>query len=510
MSGPPPIGTVQVIPQISQETFDQVVVENIEEFEMDGEEALGDAVEQFKSQGVDLSNILIRIPGENGSDDKHPAMVKLDEYMKLLTNDSAETNVVIETCTELVTLMKDKAVRSLVAKNGGLAIVLAGCEKFVVPEENFDDLKIHSLNVLTSLVFEHPDTLGMVQQSCLEAASGETATPTPEIKRILALLEKTIDTTDAHALLIKAARFGCFMHESNRQAFVKGGLINICLSAAEEHSSHETVITQSMMTLRALTKDDDPRVPFGKGNEHASMIAKDNRGLERLMSVLTKCHEAENPNASIATELFKTLCQLANRDEFCKKIVDLGCLDYVLPALQVFGEDENVAHGGCTLLKAVAGNDEVKRIIGARGGISLIIDTMNKNLKSEKVIEQGAAALAAVTLKTPSNANAIAEADGAHVLVKVMYMHPKAAKLQRQVCMALRNMVVRNPELIDGVLGQGAESALNACLENHRATCGDEAKAALRDLKCKVELKELWTGAMRLNDREIDGSKRQD
>ena len=67
-----------------------------------------------------------------------------------------------------------------------------------------------------------------------------------------------------------------------------------------------------------------------------------------------------------------------------------------------------------------------------------------------------------------------------------MYMHPKAAKMQRMACMALRNTVVRNPELIDAVLGEGAESAINACLANHPKDCKDEAKAALRDLKCKV------------------------
>ena len=35
---------------------------------------------------------------------------------------------------------------------------------------------------------------------------------------------------------------------------------------------------------------------------------------------------------------------------------------------------------------------------------------------------------------------------------------------------------VRNPEFIEEVLGQGAESALNICLEKHPKVCGDEAK----------------------------------
>ena len=44
--------------QISQETFDQCVSENVGDFDMSQEEALIDAVHQFESQGVDLSNII--------------------------------------------------------------------------------------------------------------------------------------------------------------------------------------------------------------------------------------------------------------------------------------------------------------------------------------------------------------------------------------------------------------------------------------------------------------------
>jgi hypothetical protein len=43
--------------RITQETFDEVVKENEEEFEMDRAEALAEAVKQFKSQGVSLENI---------------------------------------------------------------------------------------------------------------------------------------------------------------------------------------------------------------------------------------------------------------------------------------------------------------------------------------------------------------------------------------------------------------------------------------------------------------------
>lgn len=43
--------------QISQETFDDVVRENMEDFEMTAEEAVADAVQQFQSQVENKINL---------------------------------------------------------------------------------------------------------------------------------------------------------------------------------------------------------------------------------------------------------------------------------------------------------------------------------------------------------------------------------------------------------------------------------------------------------------------
>ena len=60
--------------RISQETFDDVVRENIEDFEMEKAEALAEAINQFKSQGVDLS--VIDLTGGAGREEMQEA--KLD------------------------------------------------------------------------------------------------------------------------------------------------------------------------------------------------------------------------------------------------------------------------------------------------------------------------------------------------------------------------------------------------------------------------------------------------
>lgn len=54
-------------------------------------------------------------------------------------------------------------------------------------------------------------------------------------------------------------------------------------------------------------------------------------------------------------------------------------------------------------------------------------------------------------------------------------------------------MVSRSREQCDTWLSYGVEDVLNAAMVEHPSVVTD-IKAALRDLGCKVELKEEWTG----------------
>ena len=65
--------------------------------------------------------------------------------------------------------------------------------------------------------------------------------------------------------------------------------------------------------------------------------------------------------------------------------------------------------------------------------------------------------------------------------------------LQKNCCMAIRNLIARTQDYVPQFLELGAETLVNHARTKHQ-TCHDEAKAALRDLGCKVDLKELWTG----------------
>jgi len=60
--------------------------------------------------------------------------------------------------------------------------------------------------------------------------------------------------------------------------------------------------------------------------------------------------------------------------------------------------------------------------------------------------------------------------------------------------MAVRNTVARRQDLVVAFTSHGVEPHLRRAMTTHQS-CHDEAHAALRDLGCQVDLKELWTGS---------------
>jgi len=60
--------------------------------------------------------------------------------------------------------------------------------------------------------------------------------------------------------------------------------------------------------------------------------------------------------------------------------------------------------------------------------------------------------------------------------------------------MLLRNLVSRMENFCKPILEMGAELLIAQALQTHKEDMGDVGKAALRDLGCKVVLREPWTG----------------
>ena len=86
--------------------------------------------------------------------------------------------------------------------------------------------------------------------------------------------------------------------------------------------------------------------------------------------------EADN---KVIIELLPTLSQLAVRNEFCQEVVELGGLKFVSNILCKFYDDKELVQSSFSLIKALAGNDDVKKAISKFDGIQLITAALDRH-----------------------------------------------------------------------------------------------------------------------------------
>ncbi|XP_069072628.1 armadillo repeat-containing protein 6 [Pleurodeles waltl] len=456
--------------RITQETFDAVVEENMNEFEMDPEEAVTDAIQQFESQGVDLSNIVKAVrtsTGENEGEPTHPILQTLETLKK-----SVDSEDLSEIGDNLISFSEEcrqgLAHRCLAADKNAYPVVLAAWK--LSPADR--DFTLKALCALSSLTDGQPDLLEPVGQ-----------------KMLLSTLTENAHDAELALVGIRLVRHVSLRHENNRQSLVKAGILPLLTGALVQHITEADVVREAASALRIMTFDDDIRVPFGHAHDHAKMIVTENNGLK----VIIDAAKVFMDNPSVLSELCATLARLVVRNEFCQEVVDLGGLNFMVALLADCIDHKELVKQVLSGIKAVAGNDDVKDAIVNTGGTDLVILAMNRHLSSPQICEQGCAALCMLALRKPENCRVIMEGGGALAALQAMKMHPRELAVQKQACMLIRNLVSRTQDFAQPILEMGAEALIIQAETTHR-DCGDVAKAALRDLGCKVELRELWTG----------------
>uniref|UniRef100_A0A8B9H8T5 Armadillo repeat containing 6 n=1 Tax=Astyanax mexicanus TaxID=7994 RepID=A0A8B9H8T5_ASTMX len=413
--------------RITQETFDAVVRENIDEFEMDESEALREAIEQFESQGVDLSSIVKAVPKasseETTEDQTHEVLQALESLRTALESSSTSMLADLKLFTEQCSL--GFAQRYLAAQKEAYPTILSCCQS---ADEDKQKLSA-ALAALSALTDGQPDLLDAEGQGFL-----------------IGTLRTHQEDPALTCLAVQTVRHCCLKHEQNRQDLVKAGVLRLLAGAITKHVKRPEVVKEACIALRVMTFDDDVRVPFGHAHEHAKMIVLEQNGLK----VIVEAAKAHPENMSVLSELCATLSRLAVRNEFCQDIVDLGGLKFMMTLLANSLD--------CQVIILVLFGPDFPTFFSLKvRSVVSCIQNLQKNAK-----------LNYISLFT--------------LLVT-----------QKQSCMLLRNLVARTRDFSQPILEMGAEALIGQALASHR-DCGDVGRAALRDLGCQVELRELWTG----------------
>ncbi|CAG9862583.1 unnamed protein product [Phyllotreta striolata] len=446
---------------ISQQTFDDAVRENIEEFGLEPQDALKETINQFEAQGVDLSSIVKELSlGPSKADEIKAAIEKLKELNKIDTPDK-----VLMDQMDVIRIECDKGLTNkvAVAKAGAYDVLLDVLDT----KRSYIVVERICLKTLTSLMTKQPDLLD-----------------SRGIQSMFRFLNPKVDF-DLKKLTLRWIKECCVMHEMNRQNIFNARVLDNLKDLLKD--SNPEIIREVMSVFRALILDDDVRVEFGNAHEHARIIASE------FLCYLTLLMKKYQTDESFIHDLILTVTALMVRNEFCKKVKDAGGIQMLLSIMENFKNNERVNRQCFKLIKSLAGNDDCKVYLIQVGLAPVYTTALEQNKNNVNTAIAGLNAIAALALRSPENSKALFEANMHTVMVEIMKLYPDEKQVQKSASRAIRNMVSRSRYQNDSFVELGVEELLQKNLKKFPDIEYD-TKAALRDLGCNVHLKEEWTG----------------
>lgn len=490
--------------RVSQETFDEAVQENMDEFGMEPEEAVQDAIQQFESQGINLSNIVKRAPGAEPADD--PAAVVALRELKRVLEAAAEADDAEEATLELeygggimkVHFMKVDAAGAIGLAEQAAALRTA-CQKdkaqlsLVTLNGAVDTLVSAALAVIATASALPPllEALAVV----LADPEGREQLGQRGIAALTSIMRRHTEEANVMRSGMHACRAAMLVHENHRQQFVTAAkLMKLVVPALAKFSADPPTFLAACGALRATTLADDLRSRTSKGLEHAK-AAVEQKALPLLLDAAKGA--IGQHSAGALAELLATLSRLAVTDQICSALSDLGSLPLAIRSLGNHMIDVGVAKQACFFLASISGNDACKGAIVDGNGHVAIIQAMLLHPNSAAMQTDAVSALGNMCLRMPNNCEAIAAADGIPAIVQAFTQHLAHSRMQSKAPLTIRNMVSRNHELIPKFLELGAEAPLREVMGMYdEGYVHNLAKAALRELRCDIHLKESWQGTL--------------
>lgn len=455
---------------IQQETYDEVLKENIIEFSLTLEQAREETIKQFESQGINLANIIkdLEINTETGNPLLNETIDKIKAHAdnKNLTQGELNENL-DKLISELNKSVPHRVLASKYFTQESLIKIIQ--DELENQSEHARDSILHkSIICAHALTNKNPDIFDGKSLECII---------------------KILDTAkNSHIICdtLKWIHKACLLHELNRQKILNEEILVTHLKPLLQ--SNDTDVVKNLCTcFRFLILDDDIRVEFGKAHEHARLIATE------CLETITQLLNTFKDNPDMLAELMLTMASLAVRNEFCQLIADFNGITLILDAMVTFPDNVKVIREALKLFKAIGGNDSVKADIIKKGAATLIESSFNRLKADETIAKNALACVTTLTLRSKENSMAFFEAGIAETILETMKIHEKNKTIQRNASWAIRNMVSRSREQCETWISLGVEDILEAARKNH-PSIDQDCRYASRDLGIKVQLKEEWKG----------------
>jgi hypothetical protein len=473
--------------RISQSTFDEVVNENVDDFDMTLNDAIKDAINQFKSQGVDLINIDI-----TGGIGREECLACISDVVNMANKVTLNDNDIIILNNSLKLLNDYCSDKCQYMSRNHYLMIPNGCinalHTLLIPEQN---------KSILILVFQ-----AMIAMSKSNIENRDFFEPGGS-KRLCDILEfylnenenlKEDNSCKLEEVLKWAFNLGkCVAKsENNKTKLMHCGMgeIIVTILSHPRTSSISTgdddwapVVEAACLLMRGLCVHDDLRNEMSSAHDNGRFFINAPTAVPALMRLSS---EFEN-HPTIASAALAAARNLITTEEAVKVMTNHGAMKLPLAILNLKDASVSLVRSLFGVMRNLCADDARKTKLATDGSLQLMLHTMSsKKFNGDSLLmEHGIACCAAMSLRSPSNSTRIVEYGGPELIIKTMHAFIDKGALLRQGALCIRNIAGRCPEFVKVLLDAGAEAVLR--LAGRHQDCVDEAYAALRDLGCEVQ-----------------------
>ena len=450
--------------KISQETFDEVVKENFEVFELSEVEAWEDAKKQFEKLGADTSSIITSIEQKKIHEIIKQSTAEIKYFLKVKSSTLETLQIKLEDLIYQLEPLDTKLL--MIAEREAVELLFNILETHLI----YDSIIKVSLQ-LTAIIFHNK-----LNRNFFDLKSAKI------LRNCLNFYEN--NTKLLEIFWIMASNI-IVHHEANKRLFKDVNINDNLLLTISKHRTENKLLYNACNFIRIYLSDDDLREGVHPGTfQRAKEIGENFHSglLSKLLSILSDKTIFCDKKLMIA--IISSIKAIAVNDQICKQIMSNNGLDIVLEIMDSFILEENIAISTCQFLKTVARNDDIKKFLAKGKGLMLLIASLEIHSNSVEVCEQAIQCLSVMCLRQPDICKTIANLNIIQSIISSMEHHESASMIQRASISMIRNMISdwKTKDLVQQILDLNAESLIRKARILHQESCEEVAFAALRDL----------------------------
>lgn len=469
---------------ISQEAFDSMVLENMEDFDLQKAAGLAETINQLKTMGKDLSSIDV-----TGGEGREELMGFIKDLKALSSSSTEESN--IQLLVNLATICQDKHPlgsrnQNMMRTNGGLSALISAINSSHPPP-----VLNHVFNLMTILCKSNVDN-----RDCFEPWGNEKLTLLVNSE----LYSDFVGNQNQVDMLLSCVQCAKILSRSeiNKVKQVEFGMSEFMyrvLAITRDEAVDSSDVTELALEVchlfKRLCTHDDTRKEMSCAYENGRRFLSE--GFVPLLMSLSSDFKAET---SLSVAALSAVRQIVVSEEAVKAVAKHGAME--LPSAVYKWEDSPVelVRSVTGLMRNLCADDDRKHRLVGDGTLKLLISCMASAETSADALfmEHAFACCAAMTLRSPTNSSMLVTSGAMDHVVAGMRRHGDKPALQRQACLAFRNIAARCPNLHSKLLDAGAEEVLRSAGTQQESV--DEAYAALRDLMIDVQFVRVDTAGM--------------